>query len=307
MKHIVTLTTSNPSHEHIALRRKQNTTNFMVEAASEDEAIKRASAHFRKLGHYIHEAKVFKKKDNEVNEALGLAIPAIAAGLRTAGVLAKPVLKNLPRALSKTDVEEKLPVPVPAPAPVVTKPAAVHVTRPVPLPAVPHSIHKIPPVLPTPAPVRPVPVPVPLSTTAPVKPTPVPVPAPVPAKDTKLKTKPDTTRLPSPKSDPTRPPPRGPVTPPITGGAGKPIPVAAGSFSLEADRGEVDIGTLGQYRGIFPMYQHADFNRGRIQENKMIMNTIGRVMTKRKKASKENADDEKNKINMEPKLRGGRV
>jgi hypothetical protein len=97
------------------------------------------------------------------------------------------------------------------------------------------------------------------------------------------------------------------VTPPITGGAGKPIPVAAGSFSLGADRGEVDIGTLGQYRGIFPMYQHADFNRGRIQENKMIMNTIGRVMTKRKKASKENADDEKNKINMEPKLRGGRV
>ena len=62
MKHVVTLTTSNPAHEHISLRRRQSTTNFMVEAADEQTAILRATAHFKRLGHYIHEAKIFKKK-----------------------------------------------------------------------------------------------------------------------------------------------------------------------------------------------------------------------------------------------------
>lgn len=67
MKHVVTITTSNPSHEHVSLRRRQSTTNFMVEAANEEQAVLRASAHFRRLGHYIHEAKIFKKKE-QLNE-----------------------------------------------------------------------------------------------------------------------------------------------------------------------------------------------------------------------------------------------
>ena len=62
MKHIVTVTTSNPAHEFISLRRRQSTTNYMVEARDEQEALLRASAHFKRLGHYIHEAKIFKKK-----------------------------------------------------------------------------------------------------------------------------------------------------------------------------------------------------------------------------------------------------
>jgi hypothetical protein len=68
------------------------------------------------------------------------------------------------------------------------------------------------------------------------------------------------------------------------------------------DRPDQDIGTLGQYRGMFPLYQFADFNS--LQENQVKpMNAIGRVMTKRKEKSKENAEAEKNKINMEPTLK----
>ena len=79
MKHVVTITTSNPSHEHVSLRRRQSTTNFMVEAADEEQAILRASAHFRKLGHYIHEAKIFKKKDEQLDESAALARPLVTA------------------------------------------------------------------------------------------------------------------------------------------------------------------------------------------------------------------------------------
>jgi len=84
MKHVVTLTTSNPSHEHVSLRRRQSTTNFIVEAADEDQAVFRATAHFRKLGHYVHEAKVYKKKE-QLNELANSAIiddSAARAGLK---------------------------------------------------------------------------------------------------------------------------------------------------------------------------------------------------------------------------------
>jgi len=84
MKHVVTLTTSNPAHEHVSLRRRQSTTNFMVEAADEQTAILRASAHFRRLGHYIHEAKIFKKKE-QLNELANSAViddSALRVGLK---------------------------------------------------------------------------------------------------------------------------------------------------------------------------------------------------------------------------------
>lgn len=70
MKHIVTLTISNPSHEHISLRRRQSTTNYMVEARDEAEAIFRASNHFKKLGNYVHNAVIAESTLNEEVEQI---------------------------------------------------------------------------------------------------------------------------------------------------------------------------------------------------------------------------------------------
>jgi len=109
MKHVVTLTTSNPSHEHVSLRRRQSTTNFMVEAADEDQAIFRATAHFRKLGYYIHEAKIDKKKSLIENPVLSIAsrvIPAAgSAAARSAGT-AKRIIDKLrtPAAASAAEI-----------------------------------------------------------------------------------------------------------------------------------------------------------------------------------------------------------
>ena len=70
MKHIVTLTISNPAHEHISLRRRQSTTNYMVEARDEAEAIFRASNHFKKLGNYVHNAVIAESTLNEEVEQI---------------------------------------------------------------------------------------------------------------------------------------------------------------------------------------------------------------------------------------------
>jgi hypothetical protein len=325
MKHIVTLTTSNPGHEHIALRRRQSTTNYMVEATTEEEAITRASAHFRKLGHYIHEAKVFKKKDNELNEGL----PDLV--VRTAVTAAKVAKKELPKVFDTAADIFKTDKPL---AVVSNKPAPVHVTRPVELPAPVNTVEKIPanvivPVrpIPTPTPIKPAPLPVPVKPApvnvrpvpvvepVPVRPTPVPVnvkpapePAPVLAKPTEVNPKPVPVPLPVPLPRGGKPPisPVPPVTPVPPGIPGRPAPPMLMPWSLAANRGEVDPGTLGQYRGLFPIYNFADFRQRGLQENQAVMNSIGRIMTKRKKISQENADSEKNKINMEPKLRGGK-
>ena len=74
MKHIVTLTISNPSHEHISLRRRQSTTNYMVEARDEAEAIFRASNHFKKLGNYVHNAVIAESTLNEEVQQIDEAV-----------------------------------------------------------------------------------------------------------------------------------------------------------------------------------------------------------------------------------------
>lgn len=74
MKHIVTLTISNPAHEHVSLRRRQSTTNYMVEARDEAEAIFRASNHFKKLGNYVHSAVIAESTLNEEVEQIDEAV-----------------------------------------------------------------------------------------------------------------------------------------------------------------------------------------------------------------------------------------
>jgi hypothetical protein len=57
MKYIVELKYTNPSHEHVSLRRRVESTSRLVEAANEQEAIFRASKQQKALGFMIKEAK----------------------------------------------------------------------------------------------------------------------------------------------------------------------------------------------------------------------------------------------------------
>lgn len=404
MKHVVTLTTSNPSHEHVALRRKQSTTNFMVEAADEQTAILRATAHFRRLGHYIHEAKVFKKKDEQLSEAavalkqpfdketnMGSVVPGTSknagttqqqvssnkyfdvttgkevtrttqsdaewekekreANLRNLQATDKPVetvfpelnliggISKLPSTISSLlakrvpkTVPGTRPAPqrrtpskpgqfpgMPAPGPRRERPAT---PKPSEKPTEKPKVEPAVPVPATPAPSR-EPVVLPPSTPKPtekpkVEPKRVPE-KPTPAAPPQTKPEPQPKQAPAEKKKPgqqTSPQvtpsalPRSAGDPrPKTSGAmgGRPLgrrPFILPSLGL-GGRGDQDIGTLGQYRGLFPLYPFSEF--GAIQENKAAMNAVGRVLAKRKKNDKDNAEAEKNKINMEPTLSGNKI
>lgn len=355
----------------------------MVEARDEQEAVLRASAHFRRLGHYIHEAKVLKKKDEQLNELanstfiddsaakVGLkrnpgesdadlinrinaekgiddnpiepVFPEldILGGVTRAGTSilslirggAVPKTVPTPRRVPQRRTPERpapqrrrpgytpKPAPEPAPAP-KPAPAPVPAPKPEPAPApvpapvtVPQPI-TLPPVPPATTVPRPIEVPVTPKTVPETVPLPVPVPAPKPV--------PRTVPVPMPKPVPVpeKPPvtaktPVGKVTPvttpnPLTvpktapASAGKPIgPRPPRPFFIpSANRGEVDIGTLGQYRGMFPLYPFAEFQGGLQEGMGSSLNAIGRVLAKRKKVDKKDSESEKNKINMEPTLSG---
>lgn len=115
MKHIVNVTISNPSHDFISMRNRQSTTNYMVEAKDEAEAILRASRHFKSLGHYVHNAVIVEQNLNEEVEqidelkksTLASYATKAARNIRTSNSLAKSfdddhtaamrkVLKNSP-------------------------------------------------------------------------------------------------------------------------------------------------------------------------------------------------------------------
>jgi hypothetical protein len=351
MKHVVTLTTSNPAHEHVSLRRKQSTTNFMVEAADEQTAILRATAHFRRLGHRIHEATVFKKKDEQLNEffasketslgsivqgakdkfdelpdvvkgaaeaaysltPMGMADAAkkdaldlvdalksgdyadaaksagwLAAGIIPVGRIARVgkgvfgAIKRLP--IPRTSVPKPTPTPerVPPTQPRPDQfpvPAPVPGRFPVPTPRFPVPQPKPQP-RPQPSPVEPVPG----------KPTPRRVPENRPMPETK----------PQPRSGPGSPSRGGPRSPIVIGPK---VDVDLDTPNFAGDRGETDIRTLGQYRGLAPVYRFHDFSQSGLQEGMgAAKNAIARVLAKRKQATKISAEGEPNKINMEPKL-----
>jgi len=62
MKYVVKLTYTNPAHEHVTLRRRVDTVNRIVEAASEQEALNRAANQQRALGFKIQEAAIVEKE-----------------------------------------------------------------------------------------------------------------------------------------------------------------------------------------------------------------------------------------------------
>lgn len=69
MKYIVEITTSNPSHEHVSLRKVQKKTSFVVEAANEEQALMRARGKFRSLGHYVHNVQINERVTLGANPA----------------------------------------------------------------------------------------------------------------------------------------------------------------------------------------------------------------------------------------------
>ena len=62
MKYVVKLTYTNPAHEHVTLRRRVDTVNRIVEAASEKEALNRAANQQRALGFKIQEAAIVEQE-----------------------------------------------------------------------------------------------------------------------------------------------------------------------------------------------------------------------------------------------------
>jgi hypothetical protein len=71
MKYIVELKYTNPSHEHVSLRRRVDTVSRVVEAASEDEALNRAANQQRALGFRIQEAKVINEEQRTTTFPVG--------------------------------------------------------------------------------------------------------------------------------------------------------------------------------------------------------------------------------------------
>ena len=59
MKYQVQIKYTNPSHEHVSLRRRVESVTRLVEAANEQEAINRAANQQRALGFIIKEAEVY--------------------------------------------------------------------------------------------------------------------------------------------------------------------------------------------------------------------------------------------------------
>lgn len=62
MKHIVNLVVSQPGHEFVSMRSRTQQKTYMQEARSVDEAINRATRHFRTLGFKVHTATIQEQK-----------------------------------------------------------------------------------------------------------------------------------------------------------------------------------------------------------------------------------------------------
>lgn len=69
MKYLVQLKYTNPAHEHVSLRRRVDTINRIVEAASEEEAINRSARQQRALGFLIQDIQVFDEAAKDWKKA----------------------------------------------------------------------------------------------------------------------------------------------------------------------------------------------------------------------------------------------
>ena len=105
MKYQVQISYTNPSHEHVTLRRRVETVTRLVEASTEGEALNRAANQQRALGFRIQEAKVLqplqpislKEEVEQVDEA---------PRARSRNVKSKPVLHK-GKAIGETGIDTK--------------------------------------------------------------------------------------------------------------------------------------------------------------------------------------------------------
>lgn len=65
MKHIVNLIVSNPSHEFVSMRSRTHEKSYLQEGRTPEEAINRATRHFRTLGFKVHSATIQEQKAPE--------------------------------------------------------------------------------------------------------------------------------------------------------------------------------------------------------------------------------------------------
>ena len=102
MKHVVELKYTNPSHEHVSLRRRVETVNRVVEAQSADEALNRAANQQRSLGFRIQSAniveQVLAEKVEQVDEANMRFDPEAAARPKSSDVKNFQMRDKNPRA-----------------------------------------------------------------------------------------------------------------------------------------------------------------------------------------------------------------
>jgi len=80
MKHVVELKYTNPSHEHVSLRRRVETINRVVEAQSANEALNRAANQQRALGFAIQSANIVEQTE-VISEGIELEEGKVAKAL----------------------------------------------------------------------------------------------------------------------------------------------------------------------------------------------------------------------------------
>lgn len=105
MKYIVEVKYTNPSHEHVSLRRRVDTITRVVEARNEQEAMNRAANQQRSLGFKIEAATVVQNKVEEPK----VAVISEDADKREAGYKMSPAVRAAQKKSDELSKREKRP------------------------------------------------------------------------------------------------------------------------------------------------------------------------------------------------------
>lgn len=101
MKYIVEIKYTNPSHEHVTLRRRVDTVTRVVEARSENEAINRIANQQRSLGFMIKEVKIVKNEKQQLVEEPATATTEVEVAKEVEQVNEADRELNVMRAVTK--------------------------------------------------------------------------------------------------------------------------------------------------------------------------------------------------------------
>lgn len=108
MKHVINLVVSQPGHEFVSMRSRTQQKTYLQEARDADEAINRATRHFRTLGFKVHSAVVSEQKQPEVKvESAPQALSESALGVMAAQSKQEVAKKKAQAEVDKSEVEQK--------------------------------------------------------------------------------------------------------------------------------------------------------------------------------------------------------